>query len=275
MDFINIISTTRQYNFHTHTQFCDGKNSIEEIAESAVKADLKYLGFTPHSPITCDSKCNMSQDSVQIYFDEIDKVKNTLEKSSDMKIFRSMEIDYLSRDFGPHIDYFQQLPLDYRLASVHFVPNQDGHPVDCDGRFSRFSGYLRDVFYNDLRYVVEKFYEQVLTMIELGGFDVLGHFDKIALNASYAQPGIEEENWYMALVEDVISKSESAGLIVEVNTKAFTEHKRLFPSEKWIPKLLERNIPLLINSDAHYCDRINSGRNEAYEIIDQYKNIKH
>ena len=57
-----------------------------------------------------------------------------------------MEIDFVSRDFGPHIDYFQRLPLDFRLGSVHFVPTQDGVWLDCDGRFERFAGYLRDGF---------------------------------------------------------------------------------------------------------------------------------
>ena len=35
-----------------------------------------------------------------------------------------MEIDYLNDDWGPANDYFQSLPLDYRIGSVHFIPTR-------------------------------------------------------------------------------------------------------------------------------------------------------
>ncbi len=265
------ISETTNYNFHTHTQFCDGKDSMLSMAESATEVGLDYLGFTPHAPISCQSPCNMSFDRVDKYFNEFDKVCQWCAKRSDMRLLKSMEIDYLSKDFGPHIDYFQKMPLDYILASVHFVPSQDGIPIDCDGRFNRFNTYLTIYFKGDLRYVVEKYFEQVLTMMELGGFDVLGHFDKIALNASLARPGIETEHWYESLVDDVISHIESSNVIVEVNTKAFEEHKRLYPSQLWISKLLHKNLPIMVNSDAHYKDKIISGREDAFSIIKKFK----
>lgn len=86
-----------------------------------------------------------------------------------MEILRSFEIDYFGPDFGPHIDYFQNLDLDFRLGSVHFVPNQDGVLLDCDGSVDRFKRYLKDGYAGDLRYVVERYFEQVLGMLERGG----------------------------------------------------------------------------------------------------------
>ena len=43
------------------------------------------------------------------------------------------------------------------------------------------------------RHVVDTFYSHTLAMIEAGGFDMIGHFDKIGFNASYFQKGIEEK----------------------------------------------------------------------------------
>lgn len=256
---------TENYNFHSHTQYCDGRAPMEVMTEAAIDAGLLHYGFTPHSPVCCESGCNMSYESVKSYFEEVNRLKEVY--GDRIKIYTSMEIDFLSKDFGPHIDYFQRLPLDYRLASVHFVPNYDGIPIDCDGRFQRFKQRLHEEFYDDIRYVVEKFFEHTLIMIEMGGFDILGHFDKIAHNASLAQPGIEEESWYESLIDDVISKSKYANLAIEVNTKAYNEYKRLFPSEKWLNKVLDAKLKIIVNSDAHYPDKINSGRNEAFEII--------
>ncbi len=269
MNVQSITCQTDLYNLHSHTHFCDGKASMQEIAEAAHRVGMLHLGFTPHSPIACHSTCNMVREAVDPYLSEIARLRDI--HGEQMQVWQSMEIDYLSRDFGPHIDYFQRLPLDYRLASVHFVPNYDGIPIDCDGRYERFSQRLKEEFRGDIRYVVEKFFEHTLTMIELGGFDILGHFDKIARNASQASPGIEEESWYEALIDDVISHAISAQVAIEVNTKAYDEHKRFFPSQRWMDKVIASGLPIVVNSDVHHPDKVNAGRNEALKLIRSLK----
>lgn len=191
-----------------------------------------------------------------------------------MGVWTGMEIDYLSPEWGPHIDYFQRMPLDYRIGSVHFVPNQDGIPVDCDGSFARFSKNLKDAYAGDLRYVVERYFEQVLRMLELGGFGILGHADKIAANASEADPGIEMQGWYAALMEDVAEYAGKSGVIVEINTKAILDRKRFFPELRWWHLFMEKGCRLMINSDAHYPDKITLGRAEALEELEKQRKSK-
>ena len=165
MKIEDIIKATDRYNLHSHTQFCDGRFPMEEMAASAAECRMLYYGFSPHSPICCDSPCNMSRGDVPVYIDEAARLREVY--SGRMEVLTSMEIDFISPDFGPHIDYFQKLPLDYRIGSVHFVPTREGVPVDCDGRYERFAGYLKEVFHGDLRYVVEKYFEQVLVMLRI------------------------------------------------------------------------------------------------------------
>lgn len=263
----DIISTTDKYNFHTHTQFCDGKSTMEDMASYSCDAGLEFLGFTPHSPINIESPCNMRFDSVDEYLAETNCLKEIY--CGRMEILTSMEIDFLSPDFGPHIDYFQKLPLDYRLGSVHFVPTQEGYLVDCDGRAEKFLKNLKEHYNNDLRYVVEKYFEQVLTMLEYGGIDILGHLDKIAQNASVVDPDIENQAWYEALIDDVISHAESSDTILEINTKYYSDKNRFFPHIKWWDKLHKCGCPA-VNSDAHYADRINADRNKALTLLINY-----
>lgn len=273
-----IFPTTERYNYHSHTNFCDGHASMEDMAVAAFENRMEIWGFSPHSPIAVDSKCNMSKDSVPLYLEESERIKELY--SGCMMILTGMEIDYLSRDFGPHIDYFQKLPLEYKIGSIHFVPNQDGIPLDCDGRFERFAYYLKDGYNGDLRYVVEKFFEQELTMIELGGFDILGHFDKIVGNAALADPTIEDQSWYQALIDDVISHAKDADLIIEINTKSLYDKNRMFPAQRYWDKLIDRSKgetaemllhkKILINSDTHYPEKVNLGRDEA---IKAFRNI--
>ncbi|MDE5869231.1 MAG: histidinol-phosphatase [Muribaculaceae bacterium] len=268
---------TEIYNYHSHTQYCDGRAPMVDMAAAALEEGMEIWGFSPHSPVTVESKCNMSREDVPLYIDEAARIKEKY--TGRMKILTGMEIDFLSPDFGPHIDYFQNLPLDYMIGSVHFVPNQDGIPLDCDGRFERFSSYLKDGYDGDLRYVVEKYFEQVLIMIERGGFDILGHLDKIAGNATLADPSLEDQGWYNALVDDVIRNAKDKELIIEINTKSFLDKHRFFPSRRYWPLLIDRSkgeTPeallhknILFNSDTHYPEKVNLGRMEAIDIFKQ------
>lgn len=257
----DIIGATDRYNFHSHSEFCDGRATVSEIAEAACKEGFEVWGVSPHSPIAVESDCNMSRTDMGTYLDKMDRLKD--EYAGKMRILTSLETDFLGHDFGPHIDYFQNLPLDYLIGSVHFVPTRDGVYIDCDGNQERFNSRLRDCFGGDIRYVVEKYFEQVLLMLELGGFELLGHFDKIIANASGVDPTIESRHWYESLIDDVISHAQSAGVIVEINTKGLESRGRFFPAECWWPKLKAASIPLAVNSDCHYPAKTNFGRPQA------------
>ncbi len=262
----DITAKTDRYNLHSHTQFCDGHTPMEAMARAAADRGMLHYGFSPHSPICVESGANMSRENVKPYLDEVDRLKSSSIELP--QLYTGMEIDFVSVDFGPHIDYFQRLPLDYRIGSVHFVPNQDGIPVDCDGSSERFIRYLKEVFAGDLRYVVEKYFEQVLTMLERGGFDMLGHLDKIAQNASVADPEIERQPWYESLIDDVVSHAKTANVVVEINTKYINEKGRFFPHEQWWQKLKEAKLPIAVNSDAHWPEKVDEGRAQAFEKLD-------
>ncbi len=141
--------------------------------------------------------------------------------------------------------------------------------MDCDGSADRFLRYLKDAFGGDLRYVVEKYFEQVLTMLERGGFDMLGHFEKIAQNASVADPEIENQPWYEALIDDVASHAKTAGVVVEINTKYINDKGRFFPHDRWWQKLKDAEMPIAVNSDAHWPEKVDEGRRQAFEKLRQ------
>ena len=75
MDFRSIISDSRNYNFHSHTQFCDGHADMATMAAAAVACGMRYYGFTPHSPLPIPSSCNMSKDSVGDFLAEAHRIQ--------------------------------------------------------------------------------------------------------------------------------------------------------------------------------------------------------
>lgn len=267
MNLRQIIRDTQAYNFHNHTEYCDGRNTVEAMAYGAEKAGMKHFGFTPHSPIPIDSPCNMSKESVPRYRAEVERMKTL---GLPVRFYTGMEIDYLGSQWGPANDYFSDLGLDFCIGSVHFIPNQKGEYVDIDGHFDSFQRKMADKFGGDIHYVVTKFYEQSAAMLAAGGFDILGHFDKVGHNAALFQPGIEDEPWYQDIIGDFINLVVDSKVLVEINTKARAEHGRFFPGERYWKRLIDAGVDFIVNSDAHYADRISSSRAEALELLKGY-----
>lgn len=267
--FIRILRELRPdkpYNLHSHTQWCDGRATAEVMARAAFEAGMTHYGLSPHSPLPIPSPCNMESEAVGEYLAEGQRLKEEYEGR--MQLLVSMEIDYLSDDWGPAIPYFRRLPLDYRIGSVHFIPDLKGGYTDVDGSPERFARSLAERFDGDLRYVVDTFYDRTEAMIAAGGFDLIGHFDKIGYNASTVEPGIDREPWYRARIERLIEAVAAAGIAAEINTKARPVTGRFFPAQEWWSRLKSAGIPLVVNSDAHFPGLIDAGRSEALAILD-------
>ncbi len=62
-------------NYHSHTEFCDGRASMSEIAAAAYKEGFKAWGTSPHSPICCPSGANMKAEDVGRYILESRRLK--------------------------------------------------------------------------------------------------------------------------------------------------------------------------------------------------------
>ena len=265
-DIREIIRSTRAYNFHAHTQWCDGRDSLEEIARAAASLGYKHFGFSPHSPVPIESPCNMAAGDLDAYRSEIERMRGEL--TGTMQIYRGVEIDYLGKDWGPANDMFAPGQFDFSIGSVHFIPNQEGQLIDIDGHFDRFSQRMAEDFHNDIHYVAATFFRQSHDMLDAGGFDILGHFDKVSHNASLFRPGIESEGWYAALVDDYIDHIIASDVIVEINTKAYEQHGRFFPHPAHWKRLLDAGVDIAVNSDAHVAARVSSGRAEAFALLE-------
>jgi len=266
-DFQRITHETDLYNLHTHTQFCDGHAAMEEFVTEAIELGFSHLGFTPHSPISVESPVNMGRDDVTAYFAEMDRLRDLY--GNRIRLYTSMEVDYVRKGDGPASDYFQQLPLDYTIGSVHFIPaiNDPNEMVDIDGKFQDFKVRMAKYFDGDIEYVVRTFFSQMTSMVEEGGFDIVGHMDKIGYNASQYQEDIDNEPWYDKLVVDLFECVMDYHFTIEVNTKAWLQRNRFYPNLKYFDLLKRYNAPVVVNSDAHYPTLINNGRLEAIKLL--------
>ena len=271
MDFGLIVAQGTGYNLHTHTQFCDGHATMEEFVEAAIKAGYRHLGFTPHSPIPFNSSCNMEHGQVDAYFQEIARLRERYEDR--LSIYAGMEIDYLN-GWGPTHPYFASLPLDYTIGSVHFIPSFDDPDtyIDVDGKPENFILKMKEYFHDDIESVVRSFFNQYLKMVKEGGFDIVGHFDKIGRNASHYRPGIEDEPWYRKQVDKLADAIIAKRYAVEINTKMWETEKRFFPAQRLWQRLINAGLTIVVNSDAHVPALLDSGRPTALSALEDVEN---
>ena len=139
--------------------------------------------------------------------------------------------------------------------------------VDIDGKYPAFKARMSKYFGGDIEYVVKTFFSQMMAMVEEGGFDIVGHMDKIGFNASQYRDSIDEEPWYDKLVIDLFENIMDHGLTIEINTKAWLQRNRYYPNLKYFGMLKHFNAPVVVNSDAHYPTLLNSGRMEAIKLL--------
>ena len=82
-------------NFHTHTSFCDGKDSAEELVLRAIELGCSEIGFSGHSFVEFDKECCMSITGCEEYKKEIIALR---EKYADkIKILLGVEQDIYSK----------------------------------------------------------------------------------------------------------------------------------------------------------------------------------
>ena len=115
----------------------------------------------------------MEREDVPPYLEEIARLKQKY--AAEIELYSGMEIDYLDEDSNPSISYFRELPLDYRIGSVHMLESLEDGIIDIDVSKERFRVLLPLYFGNDLQKLVNTYYDKLMRMVELGGFDIVGH----------------------------------------------------------------------------------------------------
>ena len=252
-------------NYHSHCSFCDGRAPLEEFVKEAISQGFYSYGVSSHAPLPFPTRWTMEWEQMEAYLDEF---KNLRSKYADeIELYVGLEIDYLNEESNPSVARFTELPLDYRIGSVHLLYDAAGEVVDIDCSPAVFKERVDRHFNGDVLRVIRMYFDRLFRMVELGGFDILGHADKMHYNASYYHPGLLDEPWYEALMKDYFSLVASRGYLVEINTKAYDSLGTFYPNSRYWELMKEYQIKVLVNSDAHYPERINAGRMEALRLL--------
>ena len=168
----------------------------------------------------------------------------------------------MGAEYNPSSPFFQELPLDYRIGSVHFLKTEEGY-VDIDTAPEQFKETVFRYFDGNIRKLVEKYFDTMMQMIDTGGFDFVGHADKVSMNASSFLPGITREHWYKSLIHEYFEFIAQKECMIEINTKAWRSKRLFFPNREHFGLIHKLHIPVVVNADTHHPSLVNDGRFDA------------
>lgn len=268
-------------NMHTHTVWCDGKNSAEEMVLAAIQKGFNVLGFSGHCihPLNpdfykpVDDVWHIPTANIKSYTEEIRRLK---EKYSDqIRILLGFEADYFeSPEFGsaiPDKNAYADFSPDYLIGAVHFVNTEKGF-YTVDHKAEVIQENLIKLYSNangeiDGRKAVCDYFAAEREMLKKGNFDILAHPDLLRKRNGQLKFFSEEESWYKEELKATAKEISKAGVITEINTGAIARGAMddTYPSLYFLELLHENGVPVCINSDAHTTDGLDCAFERAAE----------
>lgn len=238
-------------NFHTHTHYCDGKGAVTDYLDACQKSRVAQVGFSSHAPLPFPCVWCMETEAFPAYLEEIKRAKS---QYPEIEIYSGLEVDYIPGVVDPR-DFAGK--LDYTIGSIHFVGSYENKRWEIDNTREVFREGLTRLFANDIRSAVAEYYALTREMVANSRPDIVGHLDKIKINAagSFFE---ESEAWYIDHVQETLIEIARSRAIVEVNTRGLYKKKSetTYPSPWILERVLDLDIPVTLSSDAHHPDDI-------------------
>ena len=243
-------------NFHTHTTWCDGKDSPAAVVQAAVERGFSDIGFSSHASCPERSPTVMEPGSGLAYVADIRRLQ---ERFADrIRVWLGVEADYIPGVTTPEKSRYADLGLDYLIGSIHYVVSEDGGRMPVDHSPRELQEGIAAHFHGRVEEFVRAYFRQQREMVSRFDFDVVGHLDLVRkFNAKH--PYFDESAaWYREELERTADAVAASGKIVEVNTGAISRGwlDDAYPSRPFRDLLRVRGVRFILSSDAHAAETI-------------------
>ena len=252
------IEITNIQNLHTHTIYCDGADTPEEMIQFALEKGFSSIGFSGHS-FTSYSKAFLKKgDHTAEYKSCVTELK---EKYKDeIEIYLGLEVDMYSEP--------DMTGYDYLIGSVHYL-KENGVYVDFDKDMGQVESVIGDFYNGDPMAYAKAYYHTLAQLPQYGKFDIIGHFDIITKHCENRQFFDTESKEYMNSAFEAIDALRGKIPFFEVNTGAMARGYRSspYPSVDLIKEMKRQGFGAVITSDCHDKRFIDYKFDEATELL--------
>ena len=235
----------KPFSYHNHTTFCDGKHTVEEMVQYAIKNGCDVIGFSGHSREDENDGYSMPMQSLNDYKAEVRRVG---EKYKDqIKVYLGIEQEYVTSP-EPFAEGF-----DYKIGSVHNVLTKDGVKYQIDHSEARFLEGVREGFGGDVYAYCENYFEYLANVHDRTGCQIVGHLDLVTKFNEGDVHFDENNERYVAAAERAIKKLCAQGMIFEINTGAISRGHRTvpYPSKRFLEAIRREGGRITYSSDCH------------------------
>lgn len=241
-------------NIHTHTNFCDGDNSPEEMVIDAINNGFSSLGFSGHAFTDFDTSFCIKDTTG--YIKEVKRLKDKYK--SKIQIYLGLEEDYLC----PVKD---RKDFDFIITSAHYVKiHNDYLTVDYD--FETLSKGIQ-LCGNEIEFA-EKYYQNFTDYILAKKPNIIGHFDLLTKFEEENTVFLKNEDYYK-IAEKYLKISLSSSPFFEVNTGAISRGYRTtpYPDEKLLYVIKKNDGKIILNSDSHSIGTLDNKFEETKKFL--------
>lgn len=222
-------------SYHNHTDWSDAACTLEQQIEGARQAGLDELGISDHYVLHPGGRqvdWTMPLDRLEEYVAAVRSAK-----AAGLVLRLGIEADYFPETVDSLRERLAGKPFDYVIGSVHYV---DGFPIDENAK-------NWDALSLDERNETWRLYwRRVKALAESGVYDFVAHLD---LPKKFGhRPTIDLTAESNAAL-DAIAASDMA---IEINTAGWSlPAQEAYPDLDLLRAARARDVPLLINADAH------------------------
>lgn len=233
-------------DFHTHTTYCDGKNTPREMVEAAYRMGFTDFGLSGHADFSnVEPGFGMSDQALAAYQREISLLRE--EYAGKMNLYIGIELDCL----GP----IQK--AEYAIGSTHCL-EKDGEFVIVDDTEEKLVSAVQRLWKGDWYAFARDYYELEAAVFDRTGCDWVGHFDLLTKWNQDFRHFDETKDEYREPALAAMRKLNDAGLPFEINTGAISRGYRRepYPSRFLLKELHAMGGRIMINSDSHNVNTI-------------------
>ena len=251
----------RPFSYHVHTQFCDGKNTAEEMVLAAIDANFDSIGFSSHSHVRKSGDIfGMKKENLSLYRNEVLRLADAYKDK--ISVFLGIEQDSFSA--------LEDIPYGCRfvIGSVHYVPTESGEYISVDHSADILRRGVETHFGGDYMAYSEAYYKEVEKVYDKTVCDIVGHLDLLT-KFNEKCPLIDESNpRYLRAAFSAAESLARKGLTFEINSGAIGRGYRTtpYPTEEILNVIRESGGKITYSSDCHKAEFIACGFDEALAL---------
>ncbi len=245
------------HDYHIHTKYCrHATGEMRDYVDYALKLGFDEIGFSDHYPMYFfpipppADDLSMSLKELPQYISDVKNLRELYHGKIGIKL--GIELDYVSGKEEFLRKELTKNRFDYVYGSIHLI---DDWIVDHPRFIKKFEETSLDQLYS-------RYFDLMKALIKSKIFDIVSHIDVLK------RFGYTPAKGYSPLLIECLDLIAENDMVLEINTSGLDNIvEETYPGRDTYKKLVEKDIPVLLGSDAHAPDQVGRHFRRTLELL--------